>query len=85
MLINNTIIALTATATAYKINNHRNEAEVIKAEMLDEIIRQLNEIRTSSYSGSYFDYSSSSSSDDSSMSSEDYELFYGSFEPVMFN
>ena len=76
MHIKNIIFALTVIATAYKSTNHRNEVKAIKAEMLDKINRQLNAVRASH---------SDIFSDDSSMSSLDYDLFYGDFEPIMFN
>ena len=95
MLINKTIV-LATSAAAYKTSAQR---EALQSLVTDEIVEQiqfkldqlriesfaLEGLQSSSYfSDSYDDYSSSYSSSDD-MSSEDYELFFGNFQPKLFD
>ena len=90
MLINNTLITLAATSSAYKI--HRNEDssaaiidDMFKMQAVNQIMQELNALRMYEYmSPDYTSSDYSSSSDSSSMSSDDYDMFYGSFEPLQF-
>ena len=84
MLINNTLVTLVATSSAYKIHRTADSSEaiiddILKMQAVNEIIQELNALRMYDYMSS--DYSSS---DSSSMSSDDYDLFFGSFEPIQF-
>ena len=94
MLINKTIV-LATSAAAYKTSAQR---EALQSLVTDEIVEQiqfkldqlrvesfaLEGLQSSSYFDSYDDYSSSYSSSDD-MSSEDYELFFGNFQPKLFD
>ena len=94
MLINKTIV-LATSAAAYKTSAQR---EALQSLVTDEIVEQiqfkldqlrvesfaLEELQTSYFSDSYDDYSSSYSSSDD-MSAEDYELFFGNFQPKLFD
>ena len=84
MLINNTIVVFAAKSLASAINRTGDSSEIISEEKLkmqavNEIINELNILRMNDYMSS--DYSSSHSY---SMSSDEYNMFFSSFEPIQF-
>ena len=85
MLINNTLVTIAAASLAYKIHRSADSSEamiddILKMQAVTEIIKELNALRMDDYMSS--DYSSSVSS---SMSFDDYDLFFDSFEPIQFH
>ena len=70
MRIMNVMLAATAALPT-------KQEVVLTAQMINEIVHELDLIRAME------DYSSSSSSSES-MSDYDYELFFGNFEPIQF-
>ena len=90
MLINKTIV-LATSAAAYKTTDQREALQsMITEEIIEKIQYKLDQLRVESFidsfdmSDSYDDYSSSYSSSDD-MSSEDYELFFGNFQPIKYD
>ena len=90
MLINKTIV-LATSAAAYKTTAQREALQsMITEEIIEKIQYKLDQLRVESFidsfdmSDSYDDYSSSYSSSDD-MSSEDYELFFGNFQPIKYD
>ena len=70
-IINTMLVAATA---AYPTSNHH----FVTADMINEIVEQIDAIRAMD------ECCSSSSSSSESMSDYDYELFFGNFEPIQY-